>query len=70
MSLRGVSVHKRATARRLMAGGGGIHGQEGDCRVGLEYSIHGPDVELLNVPDPQKCTKWNVLMINQDNNWP
>lgn len=33
--LRRVSVHKRATARSLMAGGGGIQGQEGDSRVGL-----------------------------------
>lgn len=49
---------------------GGIRGQEGDSRVGLESSIQLPDVELPDLheekgPDPLKRTIEDVLMINQ-----
>lgn len=52
---------------------GGIRGQEGDSRVGLESSIQLPDVELPDLhegkgPDPLKCTIENMLMINQGKN--
>lgn len=53
---------------------GGIRGQEGDSRVGLESSIQLLDVELPDLheekgPDPLKCTIENVLMINQGKNF-